>query len=85
MFALGLITSALVGGCQEDPAVRACLAENGRQDDCGTACNINQSEEACGKWKQMTVELCDKAGKRTCESICRGDGNPFACEKARSM
>lgn len=85
MFALGLITAGLVGGCQEDPTIRACLSESGRQDDCGNACVINESRAACEKWKAMTVELCERAGKRTCESICRGDGNPYACEKALSM
>ena len=85
MFAFGFCCAVLVGGCQEDPTIRACLSESGRQDDCGNACIINESQAACKKWKQMTVELCNRAGKRTCESICRGDGNPFACEHARSM
>ena len=75
----------LVGCKKEDYPTKMCLSEEGTHQDCGIACTISKSDEACAKWEKMTIELCDKAGKQACEEICEADDNQYACTKAKSM
>jgi hypothetical protein len=75
----------LVGCKKEDYATQMCLSEEGTHQDCGIACTISKSEEACKKWETMTIELCDKAGKEACQEICEADENQYACSKAKTM
>ena len=82
---LGFSLAGVIGACQEDPRVHACLAHTNQHDDCGIACLAHESEESCEKWEQMTSELCERVGKHMCERICEGDRNPYACQKAASM
>lgn len=85
-FALALVCAALFTGCKsEDYPTKMCLSEEGTHQDCGIACTISESEEACKKWEKMTVELCDKVGKDKCQEICEADKNDYACTKAKGM
>ncbi len=70
---------------KQDFVTEMCLSNEGTHQDCGIACKISESEEACKKWEKMTIELCDKAGKADCQSICEEDENEYACDKAKSM
>jgi hypothetical protein len=74
-----------LAGCKEDYPTKMCLSDEGTHQDCGIACTISESDEACAKWETMTVELCDKAGKDKCQEICEADKNKYACDKAKSM
>jgi hypothetical protein len=83
--ALAFVCAALLGGCSEDYVTKTCLSQEGTHQDCGIACTISESEEACKKWEKMTIELCDKVGKEKCQEICEADKNDYACTKAKSM
>jgi hypothetical protein len=85
--ALALVfASVVIIGCKKDDyTTEMCLSQEGTHQDCGIACTISKSEEACSKWETMTIELCDKAGKDACQEICEADENPYACTKAKSM
>lgn len=96
LLALGMRTSAalslvfaslvLLVGCKKDDfATKMCLSEEGTHQDCGIACTISESKEACSKWEKMTIELCDKVGKDACQEICEADKNEYACTKAKAM
>lgn len=83
---LASMAAALLGGCnKQDEATKFCLSAEGTHQDCGIACTISKSEEACKKWETMTIELCDKVGKQQCQEICEADNNEYACTKAKSM
>ena len=84
---LALTSAALLGACvkRQDEVTKFCLSAEGTHQDCGIACTISKSDEACKKWETMTIELCDKVGKQQCQEICEADNNDFACVKARSM
>jgi hypothetical protein len=91
MFRSALLTLAcasalLLGACdKQDEVTKFCLSAEGTHQDCGIACTISKSDEACGKWEKMTIELCDKIGKQQCQEICEADNNEFACTKAKAM
>jgi hypothetical protein len=83
---LALTSAALLGACdKQDEATKFCLSADGTSQDCGIACTISKSDEACKKWEKLTIELCDKVGKQQCQEICEADNNEFACTKAKSM
>lgn len=82
---LSFVFAAVLGGCGDDYATKMCLSAEGTNQDCGIACTISESKEACAKWEKMTIELCDKAGKEACQEICEADKNDYACTKAKSM
>jgi hypothetical protein len=87
-FVSSLVFASLVllVGCEKDDyATKMCLSEEGTNQDCGIACSISKSKEACSKWEKMTIELCDKAGKEACQEICEADDNQYACTKSKSM
>jgi hypothetical protein len=76
----------LAAACkQQDEATKFCLSAEGTHQDCGIACTISKSDEACKKWEKLTIELCDKVGKQQCEEICEADTNEYACSKVKSM
>jgi hypothetical protein len=87
LLTLAFASAALLGGgCnQQDEATKFCLSAEGTSQDCGIACTISKSEEACKKWEKLTIELCDKVGKQQCQEICEADNNEYACTKAKSM
>jgi hypothetical protein len=86
LLTFAFMAAALLGACnQQDEATKFCLSAEGTHQDCGIACTISKSEEACKKWETMTIELCDKVGKQQCQEICEADNNEFACTKAKSM
>lgn len=86
LLTFALASSSLLGGsCRRDEVTKFCLSEDGTSQDCGIACTISKSEEACEKWEKMTIELCDKVGKQQCQEICEADDNEYACTKAKSM
>lgn len=75
-----------LAGCKKDgPATTFCLGPDGTSQDCGIGCKVEENEKACEKWKEKTIEICDKAGKDACQEICEADENDYACEKAKSM
>jgi uncharacterized lipoprotein YehR (DUF1307 family) len=83
---LALTSAVLLAACNpQDEATKFCLSVDGTHQDCGIACTISKSDEACKKWETMTIELCDKVGKQQCQEICEADTNEFACSKAKSM
>jgi hypothetical protein len=85
-FAPLLATAVLLSACsKQDEATKFCLSAEGTSQDCGIACTISKSDEACKKWEQLTIEQCDKLGKQQCQEICEADNNEFACNKAKSM
>jgi len=86
LLTLAFASAALLGGCNgQDEATKFCLSAEGTSQDCGIACTISKSEEACKKWEKLTVEICDKVGKQQCQEICEADNNEYACTKAKSM
>ena len=83
---LAMLAGASVGACErQDEATKFCLSAEGTHQDCGIACTISKNQDACKKWEQMTIALCDKVGKAQCQEICVADKNEFACSKAASM
>jgi hypothetical protein len=86
LLTLAFAAATLLGGCnKQDEATKFCLSGEGTSQDCGIACTISKSEEACKKWEKQTIEICDKVGKQQCQEICEADSNEFACTKAKSM
>jgi hypothetical protein len=86
LLTLAFAAAALLGGCKgQDEATKFCLSAEGTSQDCGIACTISKSEEACKKWEKLTIEICDKVGKEQCQEICEADNNEYACTKAKSM
>lgn len=85
LLGFALVFAALLGGCKDDYATKMCLSEEGTSQDCGIACTISESKEACAKWEKVTIELCDKHGKDACQEICEQDKNDYACTKAKTM
>ena len=74
-----------VVGCGDDQATKFCLGADGTSQDCAIGCKTAKNKKACDKWAEKTRELCPKVGKEKCQEICEKDGNPTACELAKSM
>lgn len=70
---------------KQDYPTKMCLSEEGTYQDCGIACSVSKSEEACAKWSEQTTKICDERGKQACEELCEADDNAAACEKAKAM
>lgn len=84
--ALAFTLAAAFTACKsEDYPTKMCLSDEGTHQDCGIACEISKSDEACKKWETMTAKLCDEVGKDKCQEICEADENKYACDKAKSM
>ena len=85
LLTFAFLSAALLGCNRPDEVTKFCLSAEGTNQDCGIACTISKSDEACKKWEKMTLELCDKVGKQQCQEICEADKNEYACTKAKSM
>jgi hypothetical protein len=70
---------------KQDNATKTCLSAAGSYEDCGTACSISKSDEACKKWQTQTLERCEQDGKQACAELCEADDNEAACTKAKAM
>ena len=70
---------------KQDNATKICLADAGSYQDCGIACSVSKSDEACEKWEAQTVALCEEHGEQACAELCEADDNQAACAKAKAM